>query len=98
MRILGNKYPDIISIEPYSLEKGCVELRIRDKVKDVSKDGATLVQFDEFTFILKDEEGLRQKVEDNLADWIATGRSLEVNENATIICELREEIERLRGE
>lgn len=98
MRMIGNMIPKTILIEPYHLKTGYVELRIRKNIEDISKDGVSLFKYDEYIFHLKDRKDLEKDVESNFSDWIATGRGLEVNENATIICELREEIKRLRGE
>jgi hypothetical protein len=96
MRIKGNISPEIISIEFYDPKEGFVELRIRDNIKELpTEDEASMYEYDEFTFHLKDRKGLREEVEANISEWIATGKSLEVNERATIICELREEIARL---
>jgi hypothetical protein len=95
MRTRGNVYPVIISVEDCPYKTGHVEVRIREKVKDISTDESSMFEYDEYTFVLADRDNIREDIEVNLADWIATGRMLEVNENATIICELREEIARL---
>ena len=37
-------------------------------------------------------EGLREHIEANMADWLATGRTLEVNQNASIVADQRRDI------
>jgi hypothetical protein len=99
MRIKGNIFPEIISIESYDPKPGYVELRLRDNIRKLpTEEDTSIYEYDEFTFLLKDREGLREEVESNRTQWVATGRSLEVNEKATLICELREEIARLKEE
>ena len=51
-----------------------------------------MFEYDEYTFVLPDREGLREDIEANMADWLATGRTLEVNENASIVADQRRDI------
>lgn len=41
-------------------------------------------EYDEYTFITDNVIGLEKTIEDNLEDWLATGRTLEVAPNATL--------------
>jgi len=49
-----------------------------------------MFEYDEYTFHLKDREGLKEDIENNLSDWLITGRTLEVNEGASIVQDMRE--------
>lgn len=98
MRVKGNISPNALSIAPYAPKAGHVEVRIRDNITHtVEKDDMTgqeisMFEYDEYTFILHDREGLREDIEANMADWMATGRTLEVHENASIVADQRWDI------
>ena len=51
-----------------------------------------MFEYDEYTFVLPDLEGLREHIEANMADWLATGRTLEVHQNASIVADQRRDI------
>ena len=53
----------------------------------------SMFEYDEYTFVLPDREGLREDIEANMADWLVTGRTLEVNEGASIIYEMKAALE-----
>ena len=98
MRVKGNVLPNVLSIEHYAPKAGHVEVRLRDSINPiVEKDGMTgqeipMFEYDEYTFVLPDREGLRDEVETNLTDWLATGRTLEVNPSASIVADHRRDI------
>lgn len=98
MRVKGNISPNLLSIEPYAPKVGHVEVLLRDNITPtVEKDEMTgqeisMFEYDEYTFVLPDREGLRKDVESNMADWLATGRTLEVNQNASIVADQRRDI------
>lgn len=48
-------------------------------------------EYDEYTFIVDNAIGLEKTIEDNLADWLATGRTLEVAPNATLYITAQED-------
>lgn len=52
-----------------------------------------MFEYDEYTFLLKDREGLREDIEGNLSDWLITGRTLEVNESASIVQDMKTALE-----
>ena len=91
MRVKGNISPNTLNIEPYSPKAGHVEVRIRDNINPIAvKDDMTgqeisMFEYDEYTFVLPDRDGLRDDIEGNITDWLATGRTLEVSENASIV-------------
>ena len=98
MRVSGNVSPNALNIEPYAPKAGHVEVRLRDNINTiVEKDEMTgqeisMFEYDEYTFVLPDLEGLREHIEANMADWLATGRTLEVNQNASIVADQRRDI------
>ncbi len=99
MRVKGNVSPNVLNIEPYRPVPGYVEVRIRENISEVTEvDEMTeqpvkLYVYDEYTFVLADREGLRADIEANMADWLTTGRTLEVNEGASIIQDMRAALE-----
>lgn len=98
MRVKGNVSPVTLSMESYLPLVGYVEVRIRENIKEVTdidpqtETSVTMFEYDEYTFLLKDREGLREDIESNLNDWLMTGRMLEVNENASVVQDMRTEL------
>lgn len=98
MRVKGNVSPNVLNIEPYAPKPGYMEVRMRDNINPiVEKDEMTgqeisMFEYDEYTFVLPDREDLREDIESNMEDWLATGRTLEVNENASIVADQRRDI------
>ena len=79
--------------------EGYVEVRLRENIKEVTETDPqtettlTLFEYDEYTFLLKDREGLQEDIENNLSDWLITGRTLEVNESASIVQDMKAALE-----
>ena len=98
MRVRGNISPNALNIEPYAPKAGHVEVRLRDNINpivetdEMTGQGISVFEYDEYTFVLPDLEGLREHIEANMADWLATGRTLEVNQNASIVADQRRDI------
>ena len=98
MRVQGNISPAILAMESYFPDPGYVEVRLRENIKEVTstdpvtKDTFTAFEYDEYTFIVKDRVGLREDIESHLEEWIATGRTLEVNESASIVQDMKAEL------
>lgn len=96
MRVRGNVSPAVIILEPYHPKPGYAELRLRENVREISEidkiTEQTIVQYeyDEYTFLLKEKDGLKAEIEANLNDWLVTGRTLEVNEYATIMQDMKD--------
>ena len=86
MRIKGNVSPDKITIESYPSIAGYVEVKIRDNINKLIDN----YEYDEYTFLLKSREGLKQEIETNFDEWIITGRTLEVNDGASLVKDMRE--------
>lgn len=86
-------------MESYRPMPGYVELRLRENVKEVSEvdemteTEITMYEYDEYTFLLKDKEGLKEEIEANMSDWLITGRTLEINESASIVQDMKAALE-----
>ena len=89
MRVNGNIYPEIITVESYLPIPGMAEVRLRENVAQLSD---TLYEYDEYTMLMKDSPGLKEEIAANLSDWLTTLRTLEVNENASIVAGMRSDI------
>ncbi len=79
--------------------EGYVEVRLRENINEVTETDSqtettiTMFEYDEYTFLLKDREGLQADIEGNLNDWLITGRTLEVNESASIVQDMKAALE-----
>lgn len=99
MRVRGNISPVTLSVETYLPLEGYVEVRLRENIKEVTETdpqtetSVTMFEYDEYTFLLKDREGLQEDIEGNLSDWLITGRTLEVNESASIVQDMKAALE-----
>lgn len=99
MRVRGNISPVTLSVETYLPLEGYVEVRLRENIKEVTETDPqtettlTMFEYDEYTFLLKDREGLQEDIENNLSDWLITGRTLEVNESASIVQDMKAALE-----
>lgn len=99
MRVRGNVPPVTLSMESCQPLEGYVEVRLREDIKEVTdtdpqtETSITMFEYDEYTFLLKDREGLREDIESNLNDWLITGRTLEVNESASIVQDMKAALE-----
>ena len=91
MRVSSNISPEVITLEHYHPKAGYVELRLRENIREASD--AEMFVYDEYSFILKDKEGLREEVEANMSDWLMTGRAVEVNERASLVQDMKEALE-----
>ena len=99
MRVKGNISPVTLSVGSYLPLEGYVEVRLRENIKEVTETDPqtetplTMFEYDEYTFLLKDREGLQEDIESNLSDWLITGRTLEVNESASIVQDMKAALE-----
>lgn len=96
MRVQGNGFPAAVTVESYWPMPGYAEVRVHENVKDITptddEDTTPLYEYDEYVFHIKQRDGLQQEIENNLADWIQTGRALEVNENASVVQDMKVEL------
>ena len=98
MRVKGNVSPNVLDIESYRPIPGYVEARLRENINEVTvvdemtKQEIKMLEYDEYTFVIREREGLREDIEANMADWLVTGRTLEVNERASVVQDMRTEL------
>lgn len=96
MRVQGNASPTAVTVESYWPMPGYVEVRVRENVKDIiptdDENAAPLYEYDEYVIRVKEKDGLQAEIESNLAEWLITGRMLEVNENASVVQDMRTEL------
>lgn len=92
MRVRGNIIPEILTIEPYPAREGYAEVRLRENIREVTETDTTttMFEYDEYIFHLKAREGLQEDVENNFNDWVVTGRTLEVDARASVMCEAKQ--------
>ena len=99
MRVKGNVSPNVLDIESYRPMPGYVEARLRENINEVTvvdemtKQEIKMFEYDEYTFVIREREGLREDIEANMDDWLVTGRTLEINESASFIQDMKEALE-----
>lgn len=95
MRVKGNVSPNVLDIESYRPMPGYVEARLRENINEVTvvdemtEQEIKMFEYDEYTFIVREREGLREDIEANMEDWLTTGRTLEINTRATLYINAR---------
>lgn len=96
MRVQGNASPAAVTVESYWPMPGYAEIRLYENVKDITptdvEDPTPLFEYDEYVIHVKEKDGLQTEIESNLAEWLATGRMLEVNENASVVQDMKAEL------
>lgn len=96
MRVQGNASPSAVTVESYWPMPGYAEIRLYENIVDITptdiENPAPLFEYDEYVIHVKEKDGLQAKIESNLNDWLATGRMLEVNENASVVQDMRTEL------
>ena len=101
MRVKGNISPNVLDIESYRPMPGYVEVRLRENINEVTvvdemtEQEIKMFEYDEYTFIVREREGLREDIEANMSDWLVTGRTLEINESASIVQDMKAALEML---
>ena len=98
MKVQGNAYPETITVEPRIDMTGIVEIRIRENINDVSYidqesgQNITMYEYDEYTTLSTDRPGLKNEISENIKDWLATLHVMEVNQNASIVRNMQNDI------
>ena len=96
MRVQGNASPAAVTVESYWPMPGYAEIRLYENVKDITptdvENPTPLFEYDEYVIHIEEKDGLQEEIESNLNDWLITGRTLEVNENASIVRDMKTEI------
>ena len=99
MRVRGDISPDVLHVESYRPMPGFLEVRLRENIdtirvtNEVSKQPVTMYEYDEYTFILPERSDLEADIKANMTDWLVTGRTLEVNEGASIVQDMKAALE-----
>ena len=97
MRVRSDSQPDAVSITDYTPDESKVEVYVTENAKEVTitdEDGTSHTEWesDMYIFHVAKCDGLKEKIEAAISDWLATGRSLEVGTKATEMCERDDEI------
>ena len=96
MRVRGNVSPNSLTIEPFAPMPEYMEVRLRENIREITEvdemteQEISMFEYDEYTFHLAEKESLREEIEGNLNDWLITGRTLEINEGASIVQDMKE--------
>jgi hypothetical protein len=92
VRVQGNVKPDTIAIYPATMP-GYDTVYIRDNISPVTvtaEEGTVeMFEYDEYKFTVPTVDKLA--VEANFADWVATGRSMEVSPSASAYVAVQEQ-------
>ena len=97
MRVQGNEYPASITVEKYLPISGMVEVRLRENVSEITVEDSetgspiTLYEYDEYKKILPERPDLKKDIIASMSEWLTTLRTLEVDENASILRAARDE-------
>lgn len=96
MRVQGNASPSAVTVESYWPMPGYAEIRLYENIVDITptdiENPAPLFEYDEYVIRVKEKDGLQAEIESNLAEWLITGRMLEVNENASVVQDMQVEL------
>lgn len=90
MRVRGSNSPSAFSIEAYGGNPNKVEVRLRENIKPYEEkiEGTNETiqgyEYDEYLFVLDKTENLSETIQNNLEDWLTTGRTLEIDPRATL--------------
>lgn len=96
MKVYRNYPTQMVTVERYDPLPGYAEVRLRENIKNITptdvENPTPLFEYDEYVIHVKEKDGLQAEIESNLAEWLATGRMLEVNENASVVQDMRTEL------
>ena len=90
MRVRGDSKPNVVDMTAHEPIPGKVEVRVRENIVPYSeKDPETGelehgYEYDEYRFIMDDAIGLATTIQNNIEDWLLTGRPSEVAPNASL--------------
>ena len=74
MKAKSNKSPSTAVFEKVN---GTLRVRLCENIVECERLGETIYEYDEYVFVLKDREGLREDIESNLERWLATAEARE---------------------
>lgn len=96
MRVKGSIKPDVVDVTAYEPIPGKAEVKVRENIVPFTEtdpeteESVSGYVYDEYTFILDDAIGLRKIIKDSLEDWLVTGRTLEINEGASTLRDMKD--------
>jgi len=87
MKVKGNLSPKPLNIEHHPLHKGCVNVRLCENVVEIPTENheTTLYEYDEYSLVVAYYDGIQHDIESNLDNWFITAKTLEYNENASVV-------------
>lgn len=95
MRVRGNLKPDVLSIDRYNPDTKKVEVRLRENILEfeeydsMSKKTIIGYEYDEYVLVVDNELELEKKIEADFDNWLMTGRTVEINTQATLYINAR---------
>ena len=81
MRVRGDSKPNVVDVTAHEPIPGKVEVREKDPETGELEHG---YEYDEYRFIMDDAIGLATTIQNNIEDWLLTGRTSEVAPNASL--------------
>lgn len=93
MRVRGSVVPEQVTVEAYAQADGIAEVRVRENVLEATTEDVKEYEYDEYVFLVPSSDNLKQIIESNLKEWLVTGRNSEVNENASVIHDMKSALE-----
>lgn len=88
MKVKGNNFPEAVHIERNLPKAGYVEVRLTENAVQLEEN---LFEYDEY--VLQVKGVTKEQIEENLSDWLATGRVLETNHNASLVQDMKTALE-----
>ena len=92
MRVTGSIQPEQLRLEPDPQKEGFYLIRLTENVKARNDAEGAGYEYDEYVMSVKYYDGIQHDIQENIEEWLATGRSLECSENASTVCDMRETI------
>lgn len=86
MRVQGISTPAPVYVETYLAKTGMARVWLRENIQQLE---GRLYEYDEYTAIVPEKANLTAEVEANLSDWLETLRSLEVDDRASLVVDMK---------
>lgn len=90
MRVQGSSIPAPVYVETYPAKTGMARVWLRENIQQLEDK---LYEYDEYTTIVPEKANLAAEVEANLPDWLETLRSLEVDDRASLVVDMKIELQ-----
>lgn len=95
MRVRGNLKPNALNIAKYEPNSKKVEVRLRENISEyeeidpMTEKAVTGYEYDEYILIVDNEKDLEKKIKADFDNWLMTGRTVEINTQATLYINAR---------